>query len=89
MPIRGERLRWPPRAGKRLVGTRAKLVTDEHPSPRQPNERDESADSQAGGPRPIIRKASYDDLAAGLQDTDLRNRAAEIIKKQSARRRRK
>jgi hypothetical protein len=88
MPIRGERLRWPPRAGKRLVGTRAKLVTDEHPSPRQPNERDESADSQAGGPRPIIRKA-YDDSAAGLQDTDLRNRAAEIIKKQSARRRRK
>jgi hypothetical protein len=91
MPIRGDRLRWPPRPGKRSVGTRARLATDgEQPSPRQPNEHDESADSQASGPRRIIRQA-HDDLAAGLQDTDCRNRAAEIISKntESARRRRK
>ena len=86
MPIRGERLRWPPRPGKRSVGTRVKLATDERPSPRTPNERDESADSQGGGPRTIIRQA-HDDLAAGRQDTDCRNSAAEIIQKKSARRR--
>ena len=88
MPIRSERLRWPPRPDKRSVGTRARLATDEPSSPRLPHERDESVDSQAGGPRPIIQRA-YDDLAAGLQDTDCRNSAAEIIKKKSATRRRK
>jgi hypothetical protein len=57
------------------------LATDETPSPRQPNERDESADSQQseqGGPRKRIRQA-HEDLAAGRQDTDCRNRAAEIV----------
>ena len=88
MHIRGERLRWPPRPGKRSVGTRAKLATDEQPVARVPNERDQSADSQASGPRPIMRRA-HDDLAAGLQDTDCRNSAAEIIRKKSADRRRK
>jgi len=82
MPIRGERLRWPPRRGKRSVGTRVKLATDEPPSPRLPHERDQSVDSPASEPRPIIRQA-HDDLAAGLQDTDCRNSAAETIKKKS------
>lgn len=80
MPIRGNRLRWPPRPGKRSGETRAKLATDEPmPStPRQPNERDESADSQASGPRSIIKRA-HDDLTSGLEDTDCRNSAAEIV----------
>lgn len=89
MHIRGERLRWPPRQGKRSDRTRAKLATDEQPVARLPNERDQSADSQASGPRAIMRRA-HDDLVAGLQDTDCRNSAAEIIKtKKSADRRRK
>jgi hypothetical protein len=90
MPIRGDRLRWPPRPGKRSTTTRAKLSTDEasQPSPRQPNERDESADSQSGGPRPIIRRA-HDDLAAGQQDTDCRNSAGAIVRTNSANARRR
>jgi hypothetical protein len=60
------------------------LATDEAPSPRQPNERDESADSQQGGPRKLIRQA-HDDLAAGKQDTDCRNRAAEIVARSAGR----
>lgn len=78
MPVRGNRLRWPPRPRGRSGRTRASLATDESPSPLQPNERDESADSQQGGPREVIRQA-HDDLAAGKQDTDCRNRAAEIV----------
>lgn len=89
MPIRGDRLRWPPRPGKRSTATRAKLTTDEaRPSPRQPNERDESADSQSGGPRPIIRRA-HDDLVAGQQDTDCRSSAGAIVRRNSATARRR
>jgi hypothetical protein len=83
MAIRGNRLRWPPRPGRRLAGTRATLASDEQqPSPRQPNEHDESADSQASGLRPIIRRA-HDDLVAERQDTDCRNSVGEIVKKNS------
>lgn len=82
MASRGERLRWPPRSGKRSVGTRVKLATDEQPSPRLPIERDESPERRASEPRPVMRRA-HDDLAAGLQDTDCRNSAAEIIRKKS------
>ena len=40
--------------------------------PRQPNEIDESSDSQEEGkPRPSIKQA-YDDIMSGQQDTDLR-----------------
>jgi hypothetical protein len=71
---RGERLRWPPRRARR--GTRQTLATDEaRPAPRQPNERDESADAQASAPRPVIEQAAAD-LAAGRQDTDRRGEAA-------------
>lgn len=89
MRIRGERLRWPPRPGKRSVGTRSTRADDEQkPAPRQPNEHDESADSQASGPRRVIRQA-HDDLAAGLQDTDCRNRAKEIVERNNANARRR
>ncbi|WP_147375818.1 hypothetical protein [Noviherbaspirillum cavernae] len=43
----------------------------EDATPRLPNERDESADSQSSGPRRKIRQA-YDDLMSGQVDTDLR-----------------
>jgi hypothetical protein len=70
---RGERLRWPPRARR---GTRQTLATDEaRPAPRQPNERDESADAHTSAPRPVIEQAAAD-LAAGRQDTDRRGDAA-------------
>lgn len=69
-----DRLRWPPRRARR--GTRQTLATDEvTPAPRQPNERDESADAQQSGPRPVIEQAARD-LAAGQQDTDRRGDAA-------------
>ncbi len=48
--------------------------TDE-PAPRRPDERDESADSQASAPRPVIERA-HDDLAEGQVDTDPRSREA-------------
>jgi hypothetical protein len=83
MATKGIRLRWPPRPGKRSAGTRAALATDkQRPGPRQPNEHDESADSQASGPRPIIQRA-HDDLVAGQRDTDCRNSAGEIVRKNS------
>lgn len=38
--------------------------------PRLPHEHDESADSQGGGPRPIMEQARRD-IENGQQDTDL------------------
>jgi len=38
-------------------------------SPRQPNDRDESPDSQASGPRAEIQQAAAD-IASGQQNTD-------------------
>lgn len=101
MPIRGERLRWPPRPGKRSnvprdtgatgprsAGTRETKSTDEtEPAPRQPNERDESADSQESGPRDVIRQA-HDDVTGGQMDTDCRNKAVEIVERNETKRRR-
>lgn len=108
MPIRGDRLRWPPRPGKRSngprdasngrpdggaasphsTGTRETNSTDEgKPAPRQPNERDASADSQAGGPRDVIRQA-HDDVTGGQMDTDCRNQAVEIVERNETKRRR-
>lgn len=78
------RLRWPLLASRRRngvrQGTRQTRSTDEQPTPRQPNERDESSDAQHGAPRPVIEQAARD-LEQGLEDTDCRNRAAEIIDK--------
>lgn len=81
MRARGDRLRWPPRPRGRSGNTQVSFAAEDAPSPRQPNERDESADSQGhqGAPRQRMRQA-HDDLAAGKQDTDCRNRAAEIVR---------
>jgi hypothetical protein len=43
-------------------------VKDGAPSPRQPNERDESSDSQQGAPSDLMRKA-HDDVERGVADT--------------------
>jgi hypothetical protein len=82
MPPRGDRLRWPPRRARRNASdNRQTRATDEQrPAPRQPNERDESADSQAGAPRPVMQQAA-DDIEHGLKDTDCRNHVAEVIDK--------
>ncbi len=94
MPIRGDRLRWPPRPGKKFpaaagsAGTKRALSTDEQPadpnqSLRQPNERDESADQQASQPRGVMEQA-HDDIESGKEDTDCRNQTAEVIDQASA-----
>ena len=65
-----------------LAGTKRVLATDDPAvSPRrlrQPNERDESADQQLSGTRRVIKQA-HDDLRSGQQDTDARNRVAEVL----------
>ena len=79
MPPRGDRLRWPPRRARRRLDTRPALASDEQgPAPRQPNERDESPDSQASAPRDVMRQAASD-IERGLKDTDCRNSAGEIV----------
>lgn len=84
MPIRGDRLRWPPRPGKRLSEHAARRVPAATPQPissqqplPQPNERDESADAGSGAPRAVIRQA-HDDVESGKEDTDCRNRTSEV-----------
>ena len=44
-------------------------------SPRQPNDRDESPDSQASGPRDDMKQAAKD-VASGQVNTDLRDQPA-------------
>jgi hypothetical protein len=48
--------------------------------PRRPDERDESADSQASPPRAVVKRA-HDDLAVGRVDTDQRSRGATDLMK--------
>lgn len=76
------RLRWPLLASRRRnglrQGTRQTRSTDEQPAPQQPNERDQSAEAHHGGPRPVIQQAA-EDLKQGLEDTDCRNRVAEVV----------
>ena len=68
--------------GEELAGTKRKLATDDPSATprqlRQPNERDESADQQLTGTRRVIKQA-HDDLQSGQQDTDARNRVAEVL----------
>ncbi len=89
MPLQGDRLRWPPRPGKKSPpakessGTRRSLLTDEHPARpdqpmRQPNERDESADQHSSPPRDVIKQA-HADVQSGQVDTDCRNHAPTVI----------
>jgi hypothetical protein len=81
---RKDHLRWPPRRARRREGVRSTLAPDAVSAPRQPNERDESPDSQAGEPRAVITQA-YRDLQRGLEDTDCRNRAGEVLRKSNNR----
>lgn len=79
MPIRGDRLRWPPRPGKRsgyaaISGAQrsssdaAQSADAKQPFP-QPNERDESVDQ---GP-PQFRQSTHQahDVASGQQENSL------------------
>ncbi len=65
-----------------LAGTKRVLATDDPAATprqlRQPNERDESADQQLSTTRRVIKQA-HDDLKSGQQDTDARNRVAEVL----------
>jgi len=75
-------------ASRASTGTRETNSTDEDkPAPRQPNERDESADSQARAPRDVIVQA-HEDVTGGQVDTDCRNAAAETVKSNEPKRRR-
>lgn len=82
MPNRGEGLRWPPRVRSRNGGTFTRTANGEkRPDPAQPNERDGSASSQiveSDASRDVMNQA-HTDLERGLEDTDCRNRAAEIV----------
>lgn len=94
MPLRGDRLRWPPRPGKKFSGGASVKRTHDASSTdalsadeisagpaqslRQPNERDASADAHSGAPRGIIKQA-HDDVAQGQQDTDCRNQSGQVI----------
>jgi hypothetical protein len=86
MPIRGDRLRWPPRPGKKASeGTRRVLPTDkvksaDEPKLRQPDERDQTASHHAHTPGTVIKRA-HDDIEQGREDTDCRNRAAEVTER--------
>jgi hypothetical protein len=87
MPIKGDRLRWPPRPGKKFSaapsGGRRSLPNDPQlTSTRdpllQPNERDESADRPSNAPRDVIKQA-HDDAESGKKDTDGRNQTAQVL----------
>ncbi len=62
----------------RTLRTDERGASPSEPELRQPDERDESADEQGTEPRPVIKQALAD-LENGQQDTDARNRVAEIL----------
>ncbi len=85
MPIRGDRLRWPPRPGKKHAAKSARRFPsgaeqreDSQRPLAQPNERDESAPEPPNAPRPLIKQA-FDDVQSGQQDTDCRNQSAQVL----------
>ncbi len=73
-----------PRQATSFTGTRRVLATDEQVASqsgtrlRQPDERDESADQHQTPPRQVMKQA-HADLQSGQQDTDARNRVAEVL----------
>ena len=91
MPIRGDRLRWPPRPGKRsadAASSARRSPASGHPadtqSPdiqsslqQQPNGRDESADQPSSPPHNSTQQA-HADVANDQQDTGRRNQAGDI-----------
>ena len=90
MPDRGKRatapqdVKQPPQTTTAFTGTRRVLSTDERgisrseSTLRQPDERDQSADQQRTAPRDVMKRA-HDDMQSGQQDTDCRNRVAEVL----------
>ena len=86
MPRRGNRLRWPPRPGKkhsaattaRRQPSGAAQQQDPDRPLAQPNEREESAPAQPSAPRPVIKQALHD-VQSGQQDTDCRNQSAQVL----------
>ena len=83
-PHRGESAKASPAETTASTGTRRVLSTDEKgvgpdgATLRQPDERDQSADQQATPPRKAMKQA-HDDVQSGQQDTDCRNRVADIL----------
>mgnify|MGYP003397447868 CR=1 FL=1 len=76
MPIKGDRLRWPPRPGKKFStvaapsGGRRSLSSDQQSTnthdPLQPNDRDETAVQPTNAPREVIEQAD-DDAESGKE----------------------
>ncbi len=71
-----------PQQASAFSGTKRVLATDDPAATprqlRQPNERDESADEQLTPARRVMMQA-HEDLKSGQQDTDARNRVAEVL----------
>ena len=63
---------------RRVLSTDETNVGADGSTMRQPDERDQSADQQATLPRRSMKQA-HDDVQSGQQDTDCRNRVAEIL----------
>lgn len=85
MSTRTKSLRWPPRARRRNGPVKA--PESDQASLPQPNERDMSSAAQAvdsEAARESMDQA-HADLERGLEDTDCRNQAAEVIDEASKR----
>ena len=67
-----------PAGTRRVLSTDEKSVSPDGSTMRQPDERDQSADQQVTAPRRAMKQA-HDDVQSGQQDTDCRNRVAEIL----------
>ena len=89
MPIKGDRLRWPPRPGKKFSagaapsGGRRSLSSDQqstntHDPLLQPSDRDKTAAQQSNAPREVIEQA-HDDAESGKEDTDRRRQTAQVF----------
>ena len=81
MPIRGDRLRWPPRPGKKssaTTGTRRASSTDDPNLMRRRDERDEAAEPHRDEPRSVIRQA-HNDIRQGQQDTNSGDHALDVV----------
>jgi len=87
MPIKGDRLRWPPRPGKKFSAvapsggrrslSNAQQSASTHDPLLQPNERDETVDQPSNAPRDVIKQA-HDDAESGEKDTDCRDPTAQV-----------
>ena len=89
MPIKGDRLRWPPRPGKKFSavaapsGGRRALSSDQQSTTTrdpllQPNDRDETAVQSSNAPREVIEQV-HDDDESGKENTDRRHQTARVL----------